>query len=49
MAAICKPQHWNLSIGIRIGNRIGIGTGISNVIIFCSIRPMDPKRSRVVT
>ena len=37
--AICKPQHWNL----------GIGTDITNVIVSSSIRPMDPKLSRVVT
>ena len=47
--AICKPQHWNLSIGIGIGNGTGIGTDITNAIIFSSIRPMDPKLSRVVT
>ena len=40
---ICKPRHWNLSIGI------GIGTDITNVIISSSIRPMDPQLSRVVT
>ena len=43
--AICKPRHWNLGIGIGIG----IGTDITNVIISSSIRPMDPKLSRVVT
>ena len=31
--AICKPQHWNLSIGIGIGNGIGIGTDITNASI----------------
>ena len=43
-------QIWpfvNLGIGIGIG--IGIGTDITNVIISSSIRPMDPKLSRVVT
>ena len=34
--AICKPQHWNLSIGI------GIGTDITNASISSSIRTMDP-------
>ena len=43
--AICKSRHWNLSIGIGIG----IGTDITNAIIYSSIRPMDPKLSRVVT
>ena len=43
--AICKPRHWNLSIGIRIGIR----TDITNVIIFSSIRLMGRKLSRVVT
>ena len=43
--AICKPRHWNLGIGIGIG----IGNDITNVIISSSIRPMDPKLSRVVT
>ena len=38
--AICKPQHWNLSIGIGIGN--GIGTDITNASISSSIRTMDP-------
>ena len=47
--AICKSRHWNLGIGIGIGNGIGIGTDITNVIISSSIRPMDPKISRVVT
>ena len=47
--AICKSRHWNLSIGIGIGNGIGIGTDITNAIISSSIRPMDPKLSRVVT
>ena len=41
--AICKPRHWNLGIGI------GIGIDITNNIISSSIRPMDPKLSRVVT
>ena len=40
--AICKPRHRNRGIGI------GIGT-ITNVIISSSIKPMDPKLSRVVT
>ena len=47
--AICKSRHWNLGIGIGIGNGIGIGTDITNAIISSSIRPMDPKISRVVT
>ena len=47
LLAICKSRYWNLGIGIGIG--IGIGTDITNVIIFSSIRPMDPKLSRVVT
>ena len=48
---ICKPQHWNLGIGIEFGIefRIGIGTDIRNVIASTSTRPMDPKLSRVVT
>ena len=37
----------NLGIGIGIGT--GTGTDITNVIISSSIRPMDPKLSRVVT
>ena len=45
--AICKPRHWNLGIGIGI--RIGTGTDITNVNISSSIRPMYPKRSRLVT
>ena len=48
-SAIFKSRHWNLCIGIGIGNGIGIGTDIANAIIFSSIRPMDPKLSRVVT
>ena len=40
--AICKPQHWNLSIGIGIGNGIGIGTDITDASISSSIRTMDP-------
>ena len=47
--AICKPWHWNLGIGIGIGIGTGIGTDIANVIIYSSIRPMDPNLSRVVT
>ena len=47
--AICKSRHWNLGIGTGIGNGTGIGTDIANAIIFSSIRPMDPKLSRVVT
>ena len=38
-----------VNLGIGIGNGIGIGTDIKNVIICSSIRPMDPKLSRVVT
>ena len=37
---ISKPLHWNLGIGI--------GIDITNVIISSSIRPIDPKLSRVV-
>ena len=40
--AICKPQHWNLGIGI------GIGTDITNHY-FQFHKPMDPKLSRLVT
>ena len=36
----------NLGTGIGIG--IGIGTDISNSIISSSIKPMDPKLSRVM-
>ena len=43
--SIYKPRHWNLGIGIGIG----IGIDITNDIISSSIRPMDPKLSRVVT
>ena len=39
--AIYKPRHWNLCIGI--------GTDITNAIVSSSIKPMDTKRSRVVT
>ena len=46
--AICKPRHWNLGIGIGIGNENGIGTDIANVIISNFIGPMDPKLSRVM-
>ena len=46
--AIFKPRHWNLTIGIEIGNGIGIETDITNAIIFSSIWPMDPKLKRVV-
>ena len=46
---ICKSRHWNLGIGIGIGNGIGIGTDVTNVIISSSIRPIDPKLSRMVT
>ena len=45
--AICKPRHWNLDFGIGIGN--GIGTDVTNAIIYSSIRPMDPKLRNVVT
>ena len=48
-SAIRKSQHWNLGIGIGIGNGIGIGTDITNAIISGSIKPMDPKLSRMVT
>ena len=41
--AIRKPLHWNLGIGI------GIGNNITNAIISSSIKSMDPKLSRVVT
>ena len=47
--SICKPRHWNLAIGIGIGNGIGIGTDITNAIISSSMKPIDPKVSRVVT
>ena len=47
--AICKSRHWNIGIGIGFGNGIGIGTDITNAIISSSIRPMNPKLSRVVT
>ena len=43
LQAICKPRHWNFSIGI------GIGTNITSSITSTSIRSMDPKLSRVVT
>ena len=46
--AICKSRHWNLGIGIGIGNEIGIGTDITNNIS-SSISPMDPKLRRMVT
>ena len=46
---ICKSRHWNLGIGIGIGNGIGIGTDVTNVIISSSIRPIDPKLSRMIT
>ena len=39
----------NLGTGIGIGNGSEIGTDITNVVISSSIRPMDPKLSRVVT
>ena len=29
-SGICKPWHWNLDIGIEIGNVTGIGTDIIN-------------------
>ena len=47
--AICKSWHLNLGIGNGIGNGIGIGIDIRNAIIFSSIRPMDPKLSRMIT
>ena len=47
MLAICKSRHWILGIGIGIGT--GIGADITNNIISISIRPMDPKLSRMVT
>ena len=34
--AICEPWHWNLGIGIEIGNGIGIGTDITNAIVSSS-------------
>ena len=49
MLAICKSRHWILGIGIGIGNGTGIGADITNTIISISIRPMDPKLSRMVT
>ena len=33
LAAICKPSHWNLGIGIGIENRTGIGTHITVLIL----------------
>ena len=44
IVAICKPRHWNLDIGIRIG----IGTDTTNAIISSSIWPMDTKPSWMV-
>ena len=38
----------NLGTGIGIGIGIGIGTDISNSIISSSIKPVDPKLSRVM-
>ena len=46
--AVCKPRHCSLDIGIGIGNVIGVGTDITNAIISSSIRPIDPKLSRLV-
>ena len=43
---VCYKEPF-VNLGIGIG--IGIGTDITNVIISSSIRPMDPKLSRVVT
>ena len=40
-----KPRHWNLGIGTGTEN----GNDIKNAIISSSIRPMNPKISRVVT
>ena len=45
LSAVCKLRHRNLGIGTGIG----IGTDITNAIISSSIRPIDPKLSRVVT
>ena len=39
----------NLGIGTGIGIGTGFGTDITNIIISTSIKPMDPKISRVVT
>ena len=39
----------NFGIATGIGIGTGIGTDITNVIISSSIRPMDSKRSRVMT
>ena len=33
LAAICKPSHWSLGIGIGIENRIGNGTHITDIDI----------------
>ena len=44
---IRKPRHWNLGIGI--GNEIGVGTDITNAIIYSSIRSMDFELISVVT
>ena len=38
-----------VNLGMGIGNGIEIGTDITNAIISSSLRPMDPKLSRVVT
>ena len=46
LMAICKPRHWNLSIGNGIG--IGIGTDTIKAIISSCIRPMNTKPSRLV-
>ena len=42
-----KMSFYRLFVNLGIG--IGIGTDITNVIISSSVRPMDPKLSRVVT
>ena len=44
--AVCKPRHWNLSIGIEIEIEIGMDT--TNSVISSSRRPMDTKPSRLV-
>ena len=42
-----KKKRPVVNLGIGIG--IGVGTDITSIIISSSIKPMDPKLSRVVT
>ena len=48
-----KRKMWNTfktnNKGVICKLVIGIGTDITNVIIYSSMGPMDPKHSRVVT